>query len=255
VDEALIARIVARVMTLLSARQESVPGRHVLALFSGASAGQKAGLESIHALAGAGHDVTAVVSFAAGNLLPQERLHSAGVRRLIGPGTWVDAPGLVGESDLVMVPTLSMNLAGRLALGLLDDLLATLIMGALLGGKPVVAVRDGADPDGAGGQVFGAGRAAPALRARLSGNLKTLASYGIELVPQEELLAAVQLHLGGRAPAAVAPMAPKVTPAVITQADLSNLERNGVVHVPPGSRLTPLAHDSIASLGLQIVYD
>jgi hypothetical protein len=255
VDEALIARIVARVLSLLDTQPAPAPGRHILALFSGASSGQQAGLEAIQVLAKDGHEITAVVSFSAGNMLAQERLHSAGISRLIGPGTWVNAPGMVYESDVVMIPTLSMNLAGRLALGLFDDLLATLIQGSLLAGKPVVAVRDGADPDGAGGQVFGAGHAAATLRARLSGNLKTLTSYGMELVPQEEFLAAVQRHVGRQAPAPNHSMQPKSAPAVITQADLQNLECNGVVHVPLGSRLTPLAHDAIASSGLQIVYD
>ena len=254
-DEVLIARIVARVLALLNGHQNGQPpAQPVLMLFSGASTGQQAGLEALQMLAGAGHDVTVGISFAAGNLLAQERLHQAGASRVIGPGTWVDAPALVRQSQLVLVPTLSMNFAGRLALGLLDDLLATLVMGALLAGKPVVAVRDGADPDGAGGQVFGGGRAAPALRKRLSGNLQTLASYGLELVPQEEFLAAVRRHLGSQA-VAPAPAQPALTHAIITQADLAGLDRNGLLHVPAGSRLTPLARDAAVSLGLQIIYD
>lgn len=55
-DEALIARIVARVLSLLNAQPDVVPGRKVLALFSGASSGQQAGLEAIRALAKDGHD-------------------------------------------------------------------------------------------------------------------------------------------------------------------------------------------------------
>jgi ethanolamine utilization cobalamin adenosyltransferase len=42
---------------------------------------------------------------------------------------------------------------------------------------------------------------------------------------------------------------------VITQADIAALDRNGVLHVPAGSRLTPLARDSAATLGIEIVFD
>ena len=74
VDEALIARIVARVLGMLNGHQDGTSARRVLTLFSGASAGQKIGLEGIQWLAGAGHDVTAVISFAAGSMMPQGEL-------------------------------------------------------------------------------------------------------------------------------------------------------------------------------------
>ncbi len=254
-DEALIAQIVARVMALLNSRQAVAPRRNVLAIFSGASAGQQEGLEAIRQLAAAGHNVTAVLSGAGRYLVGEERAQSAGASRVIGPDTWVCVPELVREADLVLIPALSMNLAAHLALGLLDSLPSTLVIGALLAGKPVVAVRDGADPAGSGGQVFGANNAAPALRARLAGNLKTLASYGIELVGQGEFLAAVQRHVQGRgiSPSpVVGPNQPHVAAGILTHADLANLEPGAVLHLAPGTRLTPLAYETVARLGITI---
>jgi len=258
VDEALIAQIVARVLAaLLNGEQVGPPSRQVLMLFSGATCGIETGLKAIGWLAQRGHNVTVVLSPAAATLTGEERVRAAGAQDIILPGVWADAPGLVRQADLVLLPTLSMNLASRLALGLLDTLVSTLVTGALLAGKPVIALRDGADPDGAGGRVFGANGAAPALRARLRGNLKTLATYGMELVSQDEFLGVVERHLADphkERPARAQPEN-KNKATVITQADLASIEPGGVFHAPAGSRLTPLARDTVTRLGIQIVSD
>ncbi|OGO40027.1 MAG: hypothetical protein A2Z04_07940 [Chloroflexi bacterium RBG_16_57_9] len=258
-DEVLIARIVARVIALLNGQPPGTPPRRILVLFSGATCGVQVGLEAIDRLARAGHSVTVVLSPAAAMLTGEERVRAAGAHKVIGPEVWADAPGLVREADLVLLPTLSMNLATRLALGLLDTLVSTLAIGALLAGKPVIAVRDGADPDGAAGQVFGANGAAPALRARLGGNLKVLASYGVELVRESQFLPTIERRLVE--PGQVIRVASQGTSrngieaGVITQADLASVEPGGVLHLKAGSRLTPLAHETAARLGIQIVSD
>ncbi len=257
-DEALIAQIVARVLAvLLNNEPVKPPSRQVLVLFSGATCGIGTGLEAISWLAQRGHHVTVVLSPAAATLTGEDRVRAAGAHDVIVPGVWADAPGLVREADLVLLPTLSMNLASRLALGLLDTLVSTLATGALLAGKPAIALRDGADPDGAGGQVFGANGAAPALRARLRGNLKTLTTYGMELVSREEFLSAVERHVKepDRATSAVTRLEDKTRVTVITQADLASVEPGGVLRAPAGSRLTPLARDTVTQLGIQIVSD
>lgn len=261
-DEDLVARIVARVVALLDGQQSGLPARRVLVLFSGATCGIQAGLEAIGRMGRAGHHVTVVLSPAAGALTGEDRVRAAGAQQVIGPGVWADAPGLVRASDLVLLPTLSMNLAARLALGLLDSLVSTLAIGALLAGKPVIAVRDGADPEGAAGRIFGA-HGAPALRARLQGNLKTLAAYGIELVSESDFLAAVERHLvaPGKVPATATrsgngSCSGMITQTgIVTQTDLAAIEPGGILHLSPGSRLTPLAFDHARRLGIQIVSD
>lgn len=256
VDDVLIATIVARVMAILSNGGVGVRSRRVLALFSGASAGQVAGLKVIEQLTRTGHTVTAVLSPTASYMIGEERLRSAGVHQVVGPGTWADAPGMVRETNLVLLPALSMNFAAHLAMGLLDSLPATLVIGALLAGKPVVAVRDGADPDGSAGKVFGANGSAPALRARLSGNLKTLAAYGVELVSEADFPATVQRHLTPTLKLLQPAQNPERNGAqIVTQADIAHLAHGSVLRLPPGSRLTPLASETIARLSIQVVYE
>jgi hypothetical protein len=72
-------------------------------------------------------------------ILGEGKIREVGANQVILPGVFADAPALVKAHDLVLIPTLSMNLAAKLALGQFDSLLTTLALGALLAGKPVVA--------------------------------------------------------------------------------------------------------------------
>lgn len=260
-DEQLLVQMVIRALALLQAQRANPPKR-VLVLFGGASAGWQAGLDAIAMLARDGHEVTAVLTSSAVSILGEEKIRQAGASQLILPGVFANAPALVREHDLVLIPTLSMNLAAKLALGLFDSLTTTLALGALLAGKPVLAVRDGADPEGCGGRVWGSAvGGAATLRARLSANLKTLESYGIRLVAAEEFVSAVQQHMAANHPPAptisapAAPVGSVVASAVITQADIAHLQEGGLLRIPKGSRLTPLAQETANRLRLEVVYE
>lgn len=265
-DEQLLVQMVVRVLALLKTQPAS-PRKRVLVLFGGASAGWQAGLDAIAMLAHDGHAVTAVLTSSAASILGEGKIREAGAGQVILPGVFADAPALVKEHDLVLIPTLSMNLAAKLALGLFDSLLTTLALGALLAGKPVLAVRDGADPEGAGGRVWGATGAAATLRARLSANLKALESYGIRLVAVDEFVPAVQQCLSASSMPIAQTSSPSpgsvaesralggVAVAVITQADIAHLQEGGLLHIPKGSRLTPLAQETANRLRLEVVCD
>jgi hypothetical protein len=257
-DEALIDKIVARVMALMSGEPVELAPRHVLMLFSGASTGFVAGMEAIRRLSASAHTLTVVLSPAASQIVTEAQVRKAGAVAVLGPGQWSDAPGLVREADLLLIPTLSMSVAARLALGLMDSLVATLTLGALLAGKPVVAIRDGAEPGGRGGEVFGAvaGAAAP-LHARLEANLAALESFGVELVREPDFLVTLERRLlsGARPatrPAAAAERASVLRAAFITEADLLGLAPGSALRLAPGSRLTPQAQDTARRLRLKL---
>ena len=159
-DERTLVQLVIQVLTALQAQPRN---KRALVLFSGASAGQHEGLEAVAMLSRAGHGVTAVLTQAAAQMIGEARVKEQGASEVISAGKFVDSPALVRAADLVLVPTLSMNQATAMAAGAFDSLISTLALGALLAGKPVIAIRDGADPEGPGGKVWGAGAAAAAL--------------------------------------------------------------------------------------------
>jgi hypothetical protein len=278
VDQALIDKIVARVLALLAGESIDTSSRNVLMLFSGASTGFVVGMEAIKRLTNTDHKLTVVMTPSAGHIITEEKIRQAGASNLIRPDEWVNTPGLVKQSDLVLVPTLSMSLAARLAQALMDSLISTLILGSLLAGKPVIAVRDGADPNGNGGLVFGANQGvAPTLRARLSDNLSTLSAYGLNLVSEAEFLFAVEQQLLRTTVAQPAPVEsnPPVQTGLVlgpqlsmvgtqpgskssnflTESDLLTLQPGSFLRLAPGSRLTPLAQDTARRLNLQLVFE
>ncbi len=274
-ERAELERIVREVVAeLLARRREAQRPKRVLALFSGASTGYLVGMEAIHGLAEAGHKVTAVLSPAATHVIGVDKVEAAGAHFVVKPGSWVCAPDAVGRSDLILVPTLTMNLAARLSAGLMDSLLSTLILGGLLAGKPVLAVRDGADPYGNGGLIFGESHdTAPALRRQFSRNLETVATFGLTLVGEKEFLPAMWRLLQGepvaytngagpvhrQAPPQPAAAAPAPSPngrvQFITETDLLTMRPGDVLRLGAGCRLTPLAQDTARRMNLQLLYE
>ena len=275
VEQALIDRIVARGLALLNGDAVDTSPRNVLMLFSGASTGFVVGMEAIRRLTSADHDLTVVMTPAAYQIITPEQVRRAGAARIVGPGEWTDAPGLVKQTDLVLIPTMSMNLSARLALGLMDSLITTLALGSLLAGKTVVAIKDGADPNGNAGLVFGATEmGAPVLRTTLAGHLTTLASYGIELVDERDFLFTVERRLlvkagvpqgiqdnwAGSQQSQRDPRATIAGPTgrkshFVTAGDLQALPVGATLRLAADSRFTPQAHDTARRLNLQLVLE
>ena len=54
----------------------------------------------------------------------------------------------LNSSDAVVVPVMTLNTASKVANGIADNAVTTMIMHALLGGKPVIAAKDACDPSG-----------------------------------------------------------------------------------------------------------
>ena len=261
IDQALIDQIIAKVISRVRGKLiANTPPQQVLMLFSGASTGYVVGMETIRLLSGAQHKLTVGLTASALHVIGADKVRQAGASDIITPNQWVNTPGLVRAADLVLLPTLSMNTAAHLALGLMDSLFSTLVLGALLADKPVIAVCDGADPYGNGGLVFSDNHnGAPTLRRKMVENLDTLMAYGVQLVREEAFIAAVTRQLQGNQPAA-APLA-RVTwvgngrHPIITDADLSAITPGTTLRLPPGARLTPLAQDTARRRDLRLMWE
>jgi hypothetical protein len=272
VDQDLIDQIVKKAVDLVLEKLiASAPKQHVLALFSGAGSGYCVGMQAVQWLAKGGHPLTVVMTASARQIIGEEKIRQAGALRILGDHEWVSVPKLVREVDLVLVPTLSMNTAAHLALGLMDSLVSTLALGSLLAGKPVLAVCDGANPYGNGGRVFGeSNEAAPQLRAKLAEHLTTLMDFGVQLVQEETFLMSLANHLhGDKPPARATPSLPAkagglkaplaATPQVgaeklLTATDLLGYPVGATICLAAGAKLTPLAQDVVARQKLNLVY-
>ena len=267
-DQKLIDEIVTKAVERLLERMIAAAAKqHTLVLLSGAGSGYVVGMQALQLLGKAGHPLTVVMTASARHIIGEDKVRQAGVTRIIGDNEWVNTPKLVRAVDLVLVPTLSMNTAAHLALGLMDSLVTTLVLGALLAGKPVIAICDGANPYGNGGRVFSdTNEPAPLLRARLAEHLTALMDFGIQLVKEEAFLfsLASQLYTAGRQPPAPkAAPAPAAAPQLqssfgpgtyLTAADLSAYPPGSTITLAQGAKLTPLAQEVAVRQQITLVY-
>nr|WP_320148173.1 flavoprotein [uncultured Anaeromusa sp.] len=262
--EDMIRLVTEEVMRRLGVTQPVQPTvKQVLALFTGGALGLEEALVQLAQLQNQGVRLTAVLSKAAESVIGVERLRKAlgtelDIRLATDPLPKQD----LKAADIVLVPVLTQNTAAKLARTLADTTVTTLVMQALLMGKPVIAARNAADPKDPWRVQGGMGAARPTLTRALQENLKTLESYGVVLVEAGTLAAeaAQQLDLTGTLAqvkeTAQKPSLPKKGQGrrVIDAAMIQVLAAQGetALSVGPQDLLTPLARDVARECGVEI---
>ncbi|SHI77559.1 hypothetical protein [Desulfofundulus thermosubterraneus] len=287
--EELVNRIVEEVLRRLNRAQVPAsppPGhRRILVVVTGGTIGARAALEELARLKkerGVGLEYFILFSRSAAAIHDPEKWG----RELQVVDVLIEGENSRGRGtevlklcDLVVVPVLTRATAARLASLLLDSAAAEVLVDALMRGLPVVAASDAADPTSEGFARLGMNRGRPALVQALKDNLEIIAGYGVTLVPARELGSVVAEMIGRRADSGTAPQplvrsknvpkSPYQLPAVlssvpaveqrserrmvITRAELAALVNNkGVVRIPRGALVTPLAWDVIRDAGWQV---
>lgn len=156
-------------------------------LFTGALIGYGDAVASLRGLKEDGWKLTAVLSRAAAEVLTEER-----IQKDIGPdviyveGAPVDGRKIIDENTLVIIPTLTINTAAKVANCIYDNLITNMIYRAMTAGKPIVAAVDGCCPDNEVRQKLGF-KVTDAYKQRLRKNLEDLQAYGIILTVDQKL--------------------------------------------------------------------
>lgn len=260
--EKLVQLVVNEVMRQLKLRppelgqQAEASQYKALAIFTGGTIGFDESLAQLKRIQEDNVEITAVLSPAAEKIWGSARIQEE-LGAYINIVTAQSAyPGkLLREADLVIVPVLTQNTAAKLALTFSDTLATTLVLQALMLGKPVIAAANAADPSD-GLRVKGnMGHASPGLLQALRGNLQKLASYGVQLV-DVACLAEASKKITGRAAKApeTAGQGKKnfLDAAAIKTAALGGARS---LRVAPGTIVTPLARDAAREYGLDLVQE
>jgi hypothetical protein len=224
-----------------------VTARSALVLFAGTDLGLAPALEQLGMLRQAGWSLQVVEAADARPLL-DGRLASLEVVQAQGSGN-----DLLANNRLVLVPTLSVTLAAKVALGIADDPLSALLQGALERGSRIVAARDGACPNGRERRARGL-LPAPAYRATMSGYLQTLADYGIELSWASRLATAVKgepLPHALTAPAVSAP--PSARSARVFGWQEARAWQGAELHLGRDVLVTTLAAEELRARAIRLV--
>lgn len=225
-----------------------------LAIFTGGTIGLEQSLSEIKQLQGLGFEFSVVLSRAAEKVIGIDRIKEQLGSSISIIDSQVSHPGkLLRESDLVLVPVLTQNTAAKLAYTIADTFVTTLIMQALMMGKPVIAALNGADPQAKLRIEANMGKSSPGLLQSLRSNLDKLKGYGIKLVQATSLAAESQKLLAPVVQNVKASVKNKKT--VIGATAVKAVIANGLkqLTVSQGAIVTPLARDVARDLGVEII--
>jgi hypothetical protein len=156
-------------------------------LFTGALIGYTEAVEALKELKEDGWKLTAVLSKSAGQVLTAERIkNDIDPDDIFVEGAPVNGRQIIDDSQIVIVPELTINTAAKLAACISDNLITNMVTRALHKGIKVVAAVDGCCPDNAVRHKLGFD-VTDAYKAKLRSNLADLITYGIVLTTNDKL--------------------------------------------------------------------
>lgn len=256
--------------------------RRALVVFTGGLLGFEDAICSLRRLAAHNVQLDYLQTPSAERILDQDLIRSLGMREV--------SKRMVEEHDLLIAPTLTSNIAAKVAHGVADCLASNLFSEFIMSNRLVVASRTAICPDGAAKQSWFP-QMPPAYADLLRGNLRALASYGVRLCDsrflcrtalaawerrdQERhapLVAALGTSVAGlvaglagvvagspAAPALASGAAGKAAPGVvpctrglISQQVIQQLPHGVELRIAAGARITALARDLAAARSIRI---
>lgn len=247
-------------------------------LFTGASIGYGDAVSSLKELKEDGWKLTAVLSKAAAEVLTEERIKAdVDPDCIYVEGAPVDGRKIVDENSLVIIPTLTINTAAKIANCINDNLVTNMVYRAMTAGKPIVAAVDGCCPDNEVRNKIGF-KVTDAYKKRLRQNLEDIQSYGIVLTVDKDLSRKVdKVHCAGFSfpiPSSDTKLEKKgkgvsgsgkiverqtfdsslkLEKRVIGRVDIAKNARYKTIIVPEGAVVTGLAVDEAMNRGITIL--
>jgi hypothetical protein len=146
--------------------------RRALVVFTGGLLGFEDAVGSLRRLAVEDIQLDYLQTPSAQRILDQDLIRSLGMREV--------SKRMVEEHDLLIAPTMTSNLAAKVAHGVADCLASNLFSEFIMSNRLVVASRTAICPDGRAKQSWFPNMP-PAYAGLLRSNLATLASFGVRL--------------------------------------------------------------------------
>ena len=189
-EEALMSTIVEYISDQVILRYAQACKKATV-LFSGALIGYKDAVTSLNELKKDGWTLTAVLSKAAGEVITEERIkNDIDPDAIYVEGAPVNGRQIVDDSQFVIIPSLTINTAAKVANCISDNLLTNMISRAMATGKPIVAAIDGCCPDNKVREQLGF-KVTEAYKAKMRHNLEDMLAYGITLTTDYSLCSKV----------------------------------------------------------------
>ena len=270
IQNALIEYIVNKVIEKLEQRQKTA-----LVLFTGASIGFRQAIESLNKLQQNGWQFKVVISKAAEDVLTEDLIKkSLNIESVIKEDDKPDIKELLDQNNLIIIPSLTINTASKIANCISDTLITNIVSKAMMSGKKIIASLNACCIENEGRKSIYGDNVSLAYKNKLKNNLETIKSYEIELTTSENLFYKVEKYskknlntnnlvinnqskdnkktIDLKQPQDKNSLYIKLDKKVISRADVYENRGYNYIFVDKGSLITDLAKEEAKKLNLKI---
>ena len=272
-ENGLLDMLIQKIVDEVIKRIKNQPKKAVV-FFTGATIGFKESMDSLLKLQKDGWQLKVVLSDDGMKVLnPVAIQKELNLDVIYHSGNIKSQKELYGSADMFVIATMSVNTAAKLAVGITDTVLLSLINHGFMAGTPVVAAVNACDPDDPQRASLGMGKSSPKYREMLINNIETLREFGMKLVSGKDLYATC---VGGTpteandlivektaTPVEKEPVVKQILAVknsecvidknVISRVDILKARGSNVIKIPAGSILTGYAADAAKEFGLRII--
>ena len=266
IQNALIEYIVKK----LEQRQKTA-----LVLFTGASIGFRQSIESLNKLQQNGWQFKVVISKAAEEVLTEDLIKkSLNIESVIKEDDKPDIKELLDQNNLIIIPSLTINTASKIANCISDTLITNIVSKAMMSGKKIIASLNACCIENEERKSIYGDNVSLAYKNKLKNNLETIKSYEIELTTSENLFYKVEKYskknlntnnlvinnqskdnkktIDLKQPQDKNSLYIKLDKKVISRADVYENRGYNYIFVDKGSLITDLAKEEAKKLNLKI---
>ncbi|MDK2919264.1 MAG: hypothetical protein PWQ37_1997 [Candidatus Petromonas sp.] len=164
------------------------PPKKVLAIFTGASIGFNEGVKELHRLKKDGWDIKVLLSKNAEHVLTEDLVKEMlDIEEIYVESKVKGMKDLYSDIDMMIIPTLTLNSAAKIALCIADTLTTNLVAHGIMEGIPIIACRDACDLRNETRLKLGMNKTPKTYLNKVDEYLNTIESYGIKLVSADKL--------------------------------------------------------------------
>lgn len=270
IQNALIEYIVNKVIEKLEQRQKTA-----LVLFTGASIGFRQSIESLNKLQQNGWQFKVVISKAAEDVLTEDLIKkSLNIESVIKEDDKPDIKELLDQNNLIIIPSLTINTASKIANCISDTLITNIVSKAMMSGKKIIASLNACCIENEERKSIYGDNVSLAYKNKLKNNLETIKSYEIELTTSKNLFYKVEKYskknlntnnlvinnqskdnkktIDLKQPQDKNSLYIKLDKKVISRADVYENRGYNYIFVDKGSLITDLAKEEAKKLNLKI---
>lgn len=269
IQEDILNMIIDEVFRRLEARR-----KRSLVIFTGAAIGFQDAICSLKELLSDGWDLKIFLSKSAEHVFtPKLIKEQLGIEEVFLESNVKGLQDLYKDVSSFIIPTLTLNTAAKVSLGIADTMSTNLIAHGIMEGIQIVAAKDGCDLNNTTRLKLGMNKTPQSYLSTFDRHLANLEGYGIKLVEAKDIYEyltvgkasvgsevatgeksrAVNTYSDANNSAVILTESFKLNKKVISRSDIMNVRNtHTVLEISGGTIVTPLAWEAAKQVGLTV---